>query len=131
MDEKTKELAANMYDKLLRDRKSGNKDGVANAARCLMDLYPDNPFEEGTKPYDLLYIMGIQHHRWKISNLKDCPGKREMVRLAGELADMNLPNPWRSEPPSVVLGVIPEEPSTKEEKHGIFGRLKKAKQNDG
>lgn len=138
MDSEQRQTLAKMYDKLLRDRKAGNKDGVAAATRWMLESYPDNPFEIDTQQHALFHLMCLNHHRWKVSRLNDCPGKREMIRLAGELADMDLPNPWAEEEPeeepteekAVALGIVPEEPETSEEKHGVFKRRKKAKQDD-
>lgn len=115
-----------LYEKVIEAFKSGDENLFNAAARNWSEQADDAPFEKA-EDRDLFFKARRNYTLWKSGAINSRVSKIRMIDNVRQIAEKNLPNPYKKEvkkekEPVRVLGVVPEE--EKEEKH-IFRRKKR------
>ena len=133
-----------LYDQFIEAYKNGTEGQFEAAAFNYIANESDNPFTGNAA--EVFFKAGIMYRRWKTQSISCKRARKELFVLMKELADMDLPNPYRKgevkeevvepepntvhEEPEVVETVQLDEPVhvtgvVPEEKKSFFGRHKK------
>ena len=72
-----------------------NENGLfEHGARCIMDLDPDNPFQENSDDAELFFQMKLSYARWKNHGPEAKLNYRKILEYARELCKAHPENPY-------------------------------------
>ena len=83
-----------LYKEMLEGYKANENGLIEHGARCIMDLNPENPFQENSDESELFFQMKLCYARWKNNGPESKINYRKLLENARKLCALHSENPY-------------------------------------